>query len=80
MRKWPFRRICYTYKALFPLTLRWLGFEQVTITLDPSARNFAVQLGDPLQLPDGRCLTGLAGRWMVHEAPIMAAVAIPSRT
>jgi 4'-phosphopantetheinyl transferase EntD len=68
------------YKAWYPLTLRWLGFEQVTITLDPNSCSFAAELADPLQLPDGRCLTGLGGRWMVREALIMATVAIPSTT
>ena len=58
-----------TYKAWFPLTQRWLGFEDAHIVFDVdpdgSAGEFVSQiLIDPAAL-SGPPLTALRGRWSV---------------
>lgn len=63
------------YKAWFPLTRRWLGFEDVDLTIDTANHTFhADLLVSPPQL-DGRPLTTLTGRWLV-EADIVAAACV----
>jgi 4'-phosphopantetheinyl transferase EntD len=56
------------YKAWFPLTRRWLGFADVTITIEPTDRDqgrFQVRLGtpDPAVTAAGT-FNRLAGHWL----------------
>lgn len=67
------------YKAWFPLTQRWLGFEDASVTIDPGKGTFTVRL-----LVDGPCfndrpLTGFTGRWLVDDGLIITAIAVPAR-
>ena len=60
------------YKAWFPLTGRWLGFEEADLVIDPEAGTFAARIlatGGP---------SGFAGRWLVGEGLILTAIAVPS--
>jgi enterobactin synthetase component D / holo-[acyl-carrier protein] synthase len=66
------------YKAWFPLTQRWLGFEDASVTIDPKEGTFTARLlvdGPDL---DGVPLTGFTGRWMVEGGLIITAIAVPA--
>jgi 4'-phosphopantetheinyl transferase EntD len=69
-----------TYKAWFPLTKRWLGFEDAHITFDVadsgSAGGFVSRI-----LIDGSALTGppltqLTGRWLVERGLVLTAITL----
>jgi 4'-phosphopantetheinyl transferase EntD len=60
-----------TYKAWFPLTRRWLGFEDADITINPADGTFEVRL-----LVDSPLLPGLNGRWLASRGLILTAIAI----
>lgn len=72
-----------TYKAWFPLTNRWLGFEDAHITFDvdgsgaPACRGGFVSriLVDPSAL-SGPPLATLSGRWSVDRGLVLAAVVL----
>jgi 4'-phosphopantetheinyl transferase EntD len=64
------------YKAWFPLTGRWLGFEQAHITLDPAAGAFTARLLVPGPEVDGRELTAFDGRWLARGGLILAAITV----
>lgn len=66
------------YKAWFPLTRRWLDFEQALVTVDPMAGSFDVRLLVPgPALPDGRTLAGFSGRWLARRGLLLSAIALP---
>ncbi len=69
-----------TYKAWFPLTERWLGFEDahITVDVDPSgsAGGFTSRiLIDPAALA-GPPLTVLRGRWAVARELVLTAIVL----
>jgi 4'-phosphopantetheinyl transferase EntD len=66
------------YKAWFPLTQRWLGFEDASVTIDPENGTFTAQL--LVAGPDlgGAPLAGFSGRWLVDGGLIMTAIAVPA--
>lgn len=69
-----------TYKAWFPLTRRWLGFEdaEISFTADPdgTSGSFVSRiLIDPLAL-DGPRLTSLAGRWSVARGLVLTGIVL----
>ena len=66
------------YKAWFPLTQRWLGFEEAAITVEPEAGTFAAELLAPSVGPGGRRLAGFSGRWLVRDGLILTAIAVPA--
>ncbi len=66
------------YKAWFPLTLGWLGFEQAAVTIDPVELTFSARLLVPGPLVDGERLTGFDGRWVVRHGLVVTAVALPA--
>lgn len=65
------------YKAWFPLTGRWLGFEDAAVTFDPAAGTFHARLlvAAPA-LADG-VLTGFSGRFVVQDGLLVTAIALP---
>ncbi|MFF5085054.1 4'-phosphopantetheinyl transferase [Actinoplanes sp. NPDC000266] len=64
------------YKAWFPVTRRWLGFEQAQLTIDPDAGTFHATLSaDGTRIDGGPPLTSLHGRFMVASGLIVTAVA-----
>jgi 4'-phosphopantetheinyl transferase EntD len=64
------------YKAWYPLTRRWLGFEDVFVEVDPGAKRFRARLlGDPLVIGPAH-LHQLTGRFAVDAEVILTAVAI----
>jgi 4'-phosphopantetheinyl transferase EntD len=64
------------YKAWYPLTERWLGFEQVAVEIDPRGGGFRARLLVPGPLVDGRPLLSFRGRWRVCEQLVLTAVAV----
>jgi 4'-phosphopantetheinyl transferase EntD len=64
------------YKAWFPLTERWLGFEDAVVTLDREAQTFAARLLVPGPLVEGRQLSQLSGHWLVRDGLVATAIAV----
>jgi 4'-phosphopantetheinyl transferase EntD len=64
------------YKAWFPLTRRWLGFEEATVVIDASAGVFAARLLVPGPRLAGRMLTGFTGRWLVRDGLVLTAITL----
>jgi 4'-phosphopantetheinyl transferase EntD len=66
------------YKAWFPLTGSWLGFEDATVAIDREDGTFAARLLVPGPVLDGRPLDGFAGRWIANEGLLVSAIAVPA--
>jgi 4'-phosphopantetheinyl transferase EntD len=64
------------YKAWFPLTRRWLDFEEAVVTPDPDAGTFDARLCVPGPVVDGRRLTGFTGRWVVRHGLVVTAITV----
>ena len=62
------------YKAWFPLTRRWLGFEEADITIDATGGTFGARLLVPVPVTGGGPLTGFTGRWLARDGLIVTAV------
>ncbi|MGC4897223.1 4'-phosphopantetheinyl transferase family protein [Micromonospora sp. DT31] len=67
------------YKAWYPLTGRWLGFEDAELTFDPAGRFTARILVDGTRADGGPALRTLDGRWLVAGGLVLTAVAVFSR-
>jgi 4'-phosphopantetheinyl transferase EntD len=65
------------YKAWFPLTGRWLGFEEACVDFDPASQSFAARLLVPGPVVNGHALTGFTGRWLIGNGLIVTAIVIP---
>ena len=66
------------YKAWYPLTGRWLGFEDARLTIDPTEGTFAAKLLVDGAREDGEPpLTELRGRFLVARGLIATAVTMP---
>ncbi|MFI7302800.1 4'-phosphopantetheinyl transferase [Micromonospora aurantiaca] len=68
------------YKAWYPLTGRWLGFEEAELTVDPDGRFTARILVDGTRADGGPPLDVLDGRWLVAGGLLLTAVAVPRRS
>jgi 4'-phosphopantetheinyl transferase EntD len=66
------------YKTWFPVTRRWLGFEDVELTIDVGAGTFCARLLVPGPVVDGVRLTEFRGRWCVEDG-ICATAAVVLR-
>jgi 4'-phosphopantetheinyl transferase EntD len=65
------------YKAWFPLTHRWLGFEEASVDFEPAKGTFTARLLIEGPVVDGTVLTGFQGRWLVRQGLIATTIAIP---
>lgn len=65
------------YKAWFPLTGRWLGFNDALVTFDPTAGTFHARLLVAPPTVDGRELTGFDGRFLARDGLVLTAIAVP---
>jgi 4'-phosphopantetheinyl transferase EntD len=65
------------YKAWFPLTQRWLNFEEASVDFDPDQQTFSARLLVPGPVVNGAELTGFAGRWLVGHGLLVTAIVIP---
>jgi 4'-phosphopantetheinyl transferase EntD len=66
------------YKAWYPLTERWLGFEDAVLTIDRRERTFATRLLVPEPRLDGEEPRDFEGRWLVEDGLVLTAVAVSS--
>jgi 4'-phosphopantetheinyl transferase EntD len=66
------------YKAWFPLTGRWLGFGEASVTFDPAGHAFTARLLVPGPEVDGQQLAEFAGRWLVRGGLVLVSVAVPA--
>jgi enterobactin synthetase component D / holo-[acyl-carrier protein] synthase len=64
------------YKAWFPLTRRWLGFEEASVTIDPVNQTFTARLLVDGPVVNGTALTGFEGRWLVSNGLIATAIVV----
>jgi 4'-phosphopantetheinyl transferase EntD len=67
------------YKAWFPLTRRWLNFEDAAVDFDHVNRTFTARLLVDTPMVNGALLTGFEGRWLVRNGLIVTAIVIPRR-
>ncbi|AKG44486.1 4'-phosphopantetheinyl transferase family protein [Streptomyces xiamenensis] len=65
------------YKAWFPLTGQWLGFEQARVTFDPGAGTFEAELLVPGPVVDGVGVGRFGGRWLVRDGVLLTAITVP---
>jgi 4'-phosphopantetheinyl transferase EntD len=66
------------YKAWFPLARRWLGFDDVELSLDLANAEFHAKLLVPGPVVDGARLSEFRGRWALEEGVICTAVIVPA--
>ncbi len=71
------------YKAWFPLTGEWLGFEEAgvrfeTTALDPAGGRFSARLLRPAPVIEGTQLGCFSGWWLVAGGLVLAAVLVPA--
>jgi 4'-phosphopantetheinyl transferase EntD len=65
------------YKAWFPLTGRWLGFEDAELV--PAADGtFRAALRVPGPVVDGMAIASFDGRWIVRDGLVITAIAMPA--
>jgi len=63
-----------TFKVWYPLTHRWLGFEDAEVTIQPSG-TFVAQLS-PSVTPPPALAGGVTGRWACHDGHLVTAAAV----
>ena len=66
------------YKAWFPLTRRWLGFEHASVTIDPETGTFTARLLVAGPRVNDLPLTAFSGRWLIDRGLIVTAIAVPA--
>jgi 4'-phosphopantetheinyl transferase EntD len=64
------------YKAWFPLTRRWLGFEDASVSIDPADGTFTARLHVTGRVPTAGPLGTLTGRWLARNGLIVTAVVL----
>ncbi|HEX4700719.1 MAG TPA: 4'-phosphopantetheinyl transferase superfamily protein [Pseudonocardiaceae bacterium] len=66
------------YKAWFPLTGRWLGFEDAMITIDPDDHTFHAKILVDGTTHTGAPLAAMSGRWLVRDGLVLTAITVPN--
>jgi 4'-phosphopantetheinyl transferase EntD len=66
------------YKAWFPLTRLWLGFEDADVAIDPDAGTFSARILVEPPIVDGEPLTGFTGRWLARDGFVITSIAVPA--
>jgi 4'-phosphopantetheinyl transferase EntD len=64
------------YKAWFPLTRRWLNFDEACVDIDPAGQTFTARLLVDGPVVNGTSLTGFEGRWLAANGLIVTAIVI----
>jgi 4'-phosphopantetheinyl transferase EntD len=65
------------FKAWFPATGSWLGFQQAEVTIEPDGA-FTARLGVPGPVVGGEQITAYRGHWLVGSGLILTAVVVPA--
>lgn len=65
------------YKAWFPLTHRWLGFDRAEVTIEPESHSFRATLLVSGPMVAGSELREVTGRWTVRDDLVVSAVTVP---
>ncbi|MBO0819949.1 MAG: 4'-phosphopantetheinyl transferase superfamily protein [Nocardiopsaceae bacterium] len=64
------------YKTWFPLTGRWLGFEDARISIDPEAGTFTARLQVPGPTVNGTRHDSFTGRWIADQGLLVTAIVL----
>ena len=65
------------YKAWYPMTGRWLGFDEAHLSFDPAASAFRARiLVDGRRVDGGTPLTELRGRFLIQRDLVLTAVCV----
>lgn len=64
------------YKVWFPLTSKWLDFEEARLTIDPEGRTFDAELLVPGPVVDGVKVQRFRGRWVASEGLLVTAISL----
>ncbi|WP_280922828.1 4'-phosphopantetheinyl transferase superfamily protein [Streptomyces sp. MZ04] len=64
------------YKTWFPLTGRWLGFEDARVDFAPDG-TFSAALLVPGPTVAGEEVTGFSGRWLIRDGIAVTAIVLP---
>jgi len=64
------------FKAWFPLTGKWLGFEDALVTIEPTRGRFSARLLVEGPVIGGKAVTHFEGRHRVEKGRILTAVAM----
>ncbi|MBB6473735.1 4'-phosphopantetheinyl transferase family protein [Sphaerisporangium rubeum] len=66
------------YKSWFPLTKRWLDFEDIIVSLDATRGEFSARLRVPGPRVNGQQLSRFTGRWLAGPELIITAIVVPA--
>ncbi|HKT84231.1 MAG TPA: 4'-phosphopantetheinyl transferase superfamily protein [Solirubrobacterales bacterium] len=66
------------YKAWFPLTGSWLGFEDAAVSIDRTTGTFSARLLVPGPTLGSGVLEGFVGRWGAAGGLLLSAIAVPA--
>jgi 4'-phosphopantetheinyl transferase EntD len=64
------------YKAWFPLTHRWLSFEEAVVSIGPEDGTFTARLVVPGPVVNSRPLAVFEGRWLARNGLILTAITL----
>ena len=67
------------YKAWFPLTQRWLGFNDASVSINPADGTFTARLLVPGPVLAGRQLAEFNGRWLARDGLVITSIADSGR-
>jgi 4'-phosphopantetheinyl transferase EntD len=67
------------YKAWFPLTRRWLSFEEADVTIDAAAGTFDARLLVPAPMIGNSLSTSFTGRWLACRGLVLTAITVSAR-
>ncbi|NBE49934.1 4'-phosphopantetheinyl transferase family protein [Streptomyces boluensis] len=68
------------YKTWFPLTGRWLDFEEAEVTVDPDRGTFVARLLVPGPVIGGRRVREFHGSWLLSHDTLLTAIAVTRTT
>lgn len=64
------------YKAWFPLTGRWLGFDDASVTIDPASATFTAELLVDAPSVGGVGVTAFGGNYLMEWGLVLTAVTV----
>jgi 4'-phosphopantetheinyl transferase EntD len=67
------------FKAVFPVTGHWLGFDDAVVTMEPESGRFRARFASGDLAVDGHRLTQIDGRYLVEHGRILTAIALERR-